>query len=413
MPADAPQIGEVWALPRQPTLTTSGEGGRAVIVDISESRSDSASRVSLISELSGRQLVTSVRSFQITWGFVRALSPQRCCQHLCQNPAWFRQLVDSGDVESLCFQHHHAGTRIYFDEQQVEAGRRCPACDAPIDFPGSGNMVMVTSGVQVHTCGRCRRDWARLTLQSVTPIEVQDTIRRIRTAVNLLECHGFNVRIRMGSEAHAQIRQALGTMGDPPQLEGVPITVAGEHTPLAIYIIGHQPQEVRGVSRLGGQPDRCSPDTLPTAPIRSDPPFTNAPSRLRPTDVPRDLAEGAVWWHKTVWQQAHIVQVGTNNLRELFVKFRADGALSIMLLGDFLTYYQERPLPPPCDVGEEWVDSSGKSIRVIALDATLLAATVSDSSSQFLCPYGQFSKWRKIVRRSIYERLVEESDDSV
>jgi hypothetical protein len=42
------------------------------------------------------------------------------------------------------------------------------------------------------------------------------------------------------------------------------------------------------------------------------------------------------------------------------------------------------------------------------------AAKVEDSQGQaYLLPYSQFHQWRKVIRRSVYDRLIDDSDDTV
>jgi hypothetical protein len=186
-----------------------------------------------------------------------------------------------------------------------------------------------------------------------------------------------------------------------------------------VYVIGYQPREIqRGVQRLGGQPDRTATFTaadleeVPETP--ADKPYTNAGSITR--TQARDLSVGAAWWHKQTFEQAYIVEIGshntTNDLKEVFVKFRTRGAPDILILDEFLTQYQERPPVPPCVVGEEWIDTKDNTVHVKALEEA--AAIVEDMAGRtYLLPYVQFHKWRRVERKSVYERLVDDPDDPV
>jgi hypothetical protein len=100
------------------------------------------------------------------------------------------------------------------------------------------------------------------------------------------------------------------------------------------------------------------------------------------------------------------------NTSEVCIKFRDNGIPEILALDAFLEQYTEKPPSPPCAVGEEWEDTRGKMVEIKATEET--AAKVEDSEGNtYLLPYAQFHQWRKVVRRSVYERLVDDSEDSV
>jgi hypothetical protein len=124
---------------------------------------------------------------------------------------------------------------------------------------------------------------------------------------------------------------------------------------------------------------------------------------------------GAAWWHKETFEQAYILFIGTDVLDPLdpvYVKFRTTGAPDVLNLETFLSRYQEKPPTPPIKIGEEWEDTQGNIVHVKTLDEA--AAVVEDGQGRtYLLPYVQFHRWRKIERRSIYERLVDDPDDSV
>jgi len=340
----------------------------------------------------------------------------------CANPAWFSQAIDN-QFFPVCWAHlvPNRETRIIGPSEDNLVTGRCPACDAPSRFPGSGVNQDEETTFEIHSCGRCRRDWVLIYPSEDTPEECVLLAEHIRDVASILEDRGFVARIRIGTTALEMVRRAVGALGEPPHLAGVPIAVAEvPRGPQAVYVIGYQPREAqRGVQRLGGQPDRM--DTFTAANLEEAPepsnekPYTNVGSIARPQ--PKDLSVGAAWWHRQTFEQAHIVEIGSRNARderikEVFVKFRTEGAPDVLILDEFLANYQEKPPTPPCIVGEEWVDSQNNTVYVKTLDET--AAVVEDKAGRnYLLPYVQFHRWRKIERKSVYERLVDDPNDPV
>jgi len=279
MPEDSPEIGEIWALPNLPSLTTSGEGGRAIIETIE------ADRVQLISELQGRRLIFPLRSFLLTWTFVRKVVQinGRCSSIRCQNQAWFNQLGESGG-DPYCFEHFIPNRRIYF--------------------------------------------WAD---------DSQPSLSR-------------------------GVRQ-LGRLG--------------------------------GVSR----PDVVLPDTAGKT-------FTNDAPVIPQADAPRNLSAGAKWWHKTRHELIYVVDV-LNTPDGMGVRYSSGEVFERLPLSQFVETFQvERPTPH-CQVEEEWVDSRDHVIRVVALEERG-ALVQGASGAKYLLPYHQFARWKKIERRTVYDRLVED-----
>ena len=147
-------------------------------------------------------------------------------------------------------------------------------------------------------------------------------------------------------------------------------------------------------------------------------PYTNAGSVTQ--TQPNALSVGAAWWHRQTFEQAHIVEIGSRlgillgarPTKSVFVKFRTKGAPDVLVLDDFLAQYQEKPPVPPCIVGEEWTDTKNNTVHVKVLEEA--AAIVEDGAGRtYLLPYVQFHKWRKVERKSVYERLVDDPEDPV
>lgn len=395
MPADDPQVGEIWVLPNQPTLTTAGEGGTAVVALIVPGTGSSAARIELISELQGRRLHLSLRSFLLSWTFVRAIVPEQCYQHPCPNPAWFNQLGENGG-DPYCLRHFDEGRRIYF---WIPQDLRCPACQV------ESGLSLTTRYFDIYSCTQCRRDWIR-----IQPSGEPALVTLVMRGVRAIEDRGFTARLRLGSGVYDSMLRTVGSFGDPPQLQGVPIAVGGEVTTL--HIIGRQPKEaVRGVQRLGGLnlvDSNHLPEFFPRSPESQESTnktYTNTVAVTPRSEAPRDLSPGAKWWHKSRFDQVFIVDVSSDSA--MFVKFRVEGVIQRLSLEAFMGEYQvERPTPP-CQVSEEWHDSLENLVTVVELfdDAANVRST---DGVVYLLPYRQFPRWKKVERKSIYDRLNED-----
>jgi len=407
MPADSPQIGEVWVLPNQPTLTTSGEGGEALVVGI-------WGEVVTLYSRRGRRIILPQRSFLLMWQFVRALGePSHCSTIPCMNPAWFEYNGPDPHSDSraipVCWAHIPADTTVGFLEQGTAIQGQCPACLAGSRSNGGGSSEV--RGLRINSCGQCRRDWVWFSPTRSTPEACVLLAEQCSAAAEILEERGLVARIRAGAGAFEMIHKAVGALGEPPHLHG--IQIARLPTPLTAstnttYVIGYQPREVhRGVQRLGGQPDQG-----PDIPAKAET-FTNNP-KPGPLRVPPEaLVPGASWWNKASYEAAFIVEVGVKmSTSEVCIKFRDSGIPEVLTLDAFLAQYTDRPPTPPCAVGEEWEDSRERMVTVKAMEES--AAKVEDSQGQaYLLPYSQFHQWRKVIRRSVYDRLIDDSDDTV
>jgi hypothetical protein len=213
------------------------------------------------------------------------------------------------------------------------------------------------------------------------------------------------------------VQQAAGSLGDPPHLAGIPLSLGDlPRGPNTTIIVGYQHADItRGVQRLGGQPDRGTTFTaaLPTevnvSESSDEKPFTNAQKVVKRHPLEPDA--GATWWHRKSHQSAHIVEVESND-SGLSVRFRTSGSPEILSLEDFLIYYRKEAPTPPCAVDEEWVDTRGNIVWIDEIEEG--AALVHDQQGhRYMLPYAQFKLWKKIERRSAYDRLVDETDDSM
>lgn len=389
MSADDPQVGDLWSLPNQPTLTTSGEGGRGVIVETDESR------VTLITEMQGRRILLAPRSLLLTWVYERSVRPEQCSFPECSTPARFYQIVD-GSGRACCPNHYQANQRVYFRESP---DLHCPVCNNAADF-------LVQDLLTIETCSRCRNEWLRVNPEST---ECQTIVRRILVGVRILEERGGQVRLRMGSPTFRLLQPSVSS-GNPPHLQGIPIGVFGQD--LQVYIIGSRPTAAgaKGVQQLGSLGGISRPEIdVPSPSSSPSKTFTNDLKVTPQSSSPRNLSPGAQWWHKTQYEQVYVVEVGTHSSLGMYVTFRADGVLQRLPLEQFMAEYQLDLPQPPCQLDEEWVDSRDHVVRVVYLDEQ--GATVqSTTGARYLLPYKQFSRWKKIERKSVYDRLVEDDD---
>lgn len=411
MPADSPQVGEIWVLPSQPTLTTSGEGGEALVVGITPG-------VITLYSRRGRRLLLPERSLQLMWQFVRDIGePAQCSTSPCLNPAWFeysgtdrRDVVNEARNIPVCWAHIPPDTTVDFLELGTSNQGRCPACGAGAQNNGGGSSEV--DGFRVNSCGHCRRDWCWFRPSESSPEACVLLAEQVSRVAEVMEERGLVARIRVGAHAFDMIRRAVGALGEPPHLHGIQIArlPALDAPTSTAYVVGYQPRDIpRGVQRLGGQPDQ-GPDLGAPVAVK---PFTNA-SPPGPIRVPPEaLVVGASWWNKTTYEAAFIVEVGVKmHTAEVCIKFRDSGFPEVMTLDAFLEKYTDKPPSAPCKVGEEWVDSRDKVIKIKTLEET--AARIEDSTGRtYLLPYAQLHQWRRIDRKSVYERLMDDDDDPV
>jgi hypothetical protein len=96
-----------------------------------------------------------------------------------------------------------------------------------------------------------------------------------------------------------------------------------------------------------------------------------------------------------------------------------------MLRKDFLKFHrpyeptQDNPPSEPlvvvdiCD-GDEWESVNGDSVRVVSVNPRKTTAVVEDSAKRRReVPFKELAsgRWRKIVRRTAYERLLDDNED--
>lgn len=379
MPADNPLQGEIWTLPNQPSLTTSGEGGRAIVETVEER----TRIVRLISELQGRRIVVPERSFLITWSFVYQTPQNVSCSHIgCQNIAWFNQ------EDPYCFQHFTPNERVDF---WAPGHLHCPlnrGHNEPTSIPFGHITIWSCSTIS------CRTEWVTIPRSK----DKESLIRRVLQATQALEERGLTVRIRMGSEAYDLIHdEVIGAswskacpQGNPPQLQGIPLYVIGQD---GVCVIGTRQTDVtKRIQQFGS-----SRPEVPT--------YTNA-MIITPTTNLANLAPGAKWWHKTQHEPAFILEITTAD-QKLHVRYRQQGIVQRLPFEDFSMEFQVTPPTPPCKIDEEWVDSQGNNVTIVELEdqGAIVQAT---TGSTYLLPYKQFNRWKKIERRSIYDRLMDE-----
>lgn len=176
---------------------------------------------------------------------------------------------------------------------------------------------------------------------------------------------------------------------------------------VVVFSVGTDPEdrselslrEFLGRYTLNGRPRLRPGDPHPMAPL--------------PEKGPTKPRAGDTWWHRRTGKPAFILAVEFDTDGRNIVRFNDAGPAVPLELEEFLAAYTIDPPDPGCKAGEEWVDDKGDLIKieevrlprreVVGLNAKGLKTTV---------PLALFmARYRQVIRRSIYSRLVDDDDD--
>lgn len=351
---------------------------------------------------------------------------------------------------------------------------QCPRCRTPMGTPGSGTECDSETGIVVQRCGRCGAQWVSL-LGRGEPDEGVPLCEQITDAAEALHGRVVNVSAIVGFTAWAAIRRIIqpashvaGTplvgpsrgglgannvivIGDRPgsavgvqRLSGLPSlapTPAAEapveRRPLSPLTpaIGSIWQEVHGaqlVEVMDIQEDpidrevviyRVGPNEGDSAslPVRT---FLgrytlNGRPRSQPVPLPPTPAvapgprAGDTWWQRRVSRPVFVVGVEFDEEGRHLVRYKDVGPPVAIEMNEFLGAFTIDPPEPGCVVGEEWADEAGVVLKIEEVRVgrrEVIGSTAT--TSKMMVPLAIFvTRYRKIVRRSVYERLLEDDDD--
>jgi len=329
-------------------------------------------------------------------------------------------------------------------------------------------------GLLIHECGRCHRQWVLVVGQG----EVTDGLvlgEHIADTVEHFEAGGeFIVRCRLGHTALANLRRAVGNLGndpDNPMFMGVTLTRNNAFGSNTAVLIAYPGVEVRNVQSLGGgsgrvagpelhdnqQPIRGSRWQRDVQDVEAERTYTEI---VVVTDVRTNLGSGerdgifvsfeveggdtgstrslreflqdyepeaqrlVFGRHKrpddpenpalneTWWDSESRKPVTIVRLEADRVRFRmAEGRPASMGKEDFLKLYKPHPVAPDCKPGEEYEDTKGIVVTVNNLNDTESAVTVETAEgATFIIAYWEFDERYTKIARKTTYERLMEDD---
>lgn len=350
---------------------------------------------------------------------------------------------------------------------------QCPRCNTAIRFPGSSSERDPDSSVTIQRCGRCGSHWVLLMGRGDDEDGVS-LCEQINEAAEALHGRAINVRAIVGFASYRAIRDIIrpsssvaGTpvqqgpgvgannvvvIGDRPQTGGVrrlggapgsdePMPPV-ERRPLSPLTpaVGSIWQEVLGgalVEVVDIQEDRIDRElvvfqagledrrTLPVReflarfnvnvrprhPMAEPPPPTKAEVAIMPG--PR---AGDTWWQITTGRPSLVVAVETDEDDRHHVRLRdvtPDSPTTHLAMDEFVKRFSLDPPDPGCAPGEEWTDDvEGAVLKIseVKLGRREVVGTNRQGQRQVV-PLALFmTRYRRVIRRSVYERLLEDDD---
>lgn len=382
MPVNNPMVGETWEM----TDPVSGQPAQAVVISLTDTA------VRLMSRQK-RTLNFPLRSFHLTWRFLREAPVQSC--------AYAGSWVWVGHAHLPI----HARPLLPVDNNfnawssSGALPENCPSCSTSIGSEGYSHREV--EGQVIHRCGSCNIVWVQRTLPESENLGL-DGGEAILDLATVLEREGFGARALVGQDVWTSILRLLGPVGVIVTVAGVEVQM---HTgdPRSIILLGDRPGRGHrtGIQRLGGQPDRTSA-TIP--------------------DI------GSLWQDCQSGRVMRVDQIRFATLTgQAGRQIRIEGTLTDsdrtpieVWLEDFVKSYTpcgtslDRQCPPgnldlDCSVGEAWEDSRGVQLKVTKVGADFVEGQL-ESSGQIIVPVATFrSKYKKVPpRKSALDRILEE-----
>jgi hypothetical protein len=388
MPVNNPMVGETWEM----TDPVSGQPAQAVVISLTDTA------VRLMSRQK-RTLNFPLRSFHLTWRFLREAPVQSCAYAGCTEQGYI-QVNTLGSWVWVCHTHLpiHARPLLPVDNNfnawssSGASPENCPSCSTPIGSEGYSYREL--SGHTVHRCGSCNVVW----VQGVLPESEYpglDGGEVVQDLAIILEQEGFRARALVGQEIWVSMLSLLGPVGDTG-VAGVEIRM---HTgdPRSIILLGDRPGPRTGIRRLGGQPDR------PTATIPEI------------GSLWQDSQSGKVMLVNEVRFATLTGQAGR--------QIRIEGTLTEnkapveVWLEDFVKSYVPHRTSPspledrtaPCSIGEVWEDSRGQQVDITEVNADFVEGRLSTGGLIIVQMATFRSKYKKVPpRKSALDRILDE-----
>ncbi len=411
MPIGNPVEGELWES-REPL---SGRTMRGVIAEASPTI------VTLVSTTGNRLRVAPGRMVQ-NWSF--ASNPPRtpfvCSRRGCASSAAFTYMRGTSP-DYVCARHAPVGIRLDWVDDQ----------------PGTVPEPIVSGFQEAMPCWNCG---------NLDPVEVPDNTRPHGTSAwSCLACNNYwvvvtNTGVRLSERNLGQwwldVLQLTVTstpqFRNPTAIRCHPTVVSVLRATLAnLPIISAQIMNQPEMLAISTVPVTTDPTLAPWTAIVQTTTHHIVPTAADINTVTRDILRrqdaaanlisvGSRWSHLSTGQVFDVVAVKDGS-----VSFRKDAQAFTMLQDDFLQLHRpfqvetSAPLPPPSvelHPGEEWESDEGVA-QIVNIDSKRelvyvrwLSGTTGSSRPLSLRQFAT-SKWRKIERRTAYQRIMDDDED--
>lgn len=398
MPVGRPAVGELWQ-----SVDSEGRVIRGVISEMLQTI------VTLVSATGNRYRVAPSRLL-VSWTYEAPppRTPFVCSRRGCSSTAVF-QYSRGMSPDYVCPRHAPSGTRLellnddpnFGASRSVPASRAslpCPACHSP--DPIEDRSLNVLDEVMGWSCLHCNNRWFTIRPTEDTTFVGNWWLDNIRVAIDEL----FRLQrpagvIEAHPSAHAEILRVLMSRS---RNIGVPVTPEGTNwmlfnipvvltSSLESYTVLVRPTSGNPVSAIEDMMTRPLADTL-----------------VRP---------GSRWIHRAGGRGVEAVSV-----KDGVVTFRQNDQPVHMVLEDFLSLHRpfaldntpSEPLNIAILPGEEYEGPEGL-VRILAVDSKreLVDVVWPDGRKRMPLQLREFatSKWRKIERRTAYQRIMDDEDD--
>ena len=406
MPAGQPVLGELWE-----TLDTQGRAVRGIISDVTPTT------VTLVSFTGNRHRIAPDR-LPLNWTFTQSAprTPFVCSRRGCSLPAVFRYTRGTSP-DYTCPRHAPAGTRMALLSDQPGAPQSQPAPTITIASPcpncGNPDPVEIWSGVGLlpeisgWSCVRCNNTWASVLGGANPSTSGQWWREAIATITRETERHNFKrqpSQIRCHPTVGSVLLSEFETVviNGVPTLYGIPIEVDGALDPWTMIVHTGVNHRIASLQQQVLAAARSLDDSGDLEELESQ--LVHAPSR---------------WVHKGTGMSVETVAV-----RDGAVSFRQEEQTFTMLLEDFVKFHRPFVLdgvstePAPniaIQVGEEWESAEG-TVKIVSVDSKReqVVVTWADSrkrSAPLTLREFATDKWRKVVRKTSFQRLLDLDED--
>lgn len=465
MPEGNPQFGEVWTT--QAIQDTGNRNVIGVVADVTDQM------VTLVSLTGNRVRLPGNRLFG--WRFSHAMPTNvpQCSRRGCANLGFLRYSHHDHN-EYVCPRHLPMGiiAEVVRQRDEYTMNRQanpfvcnclhCPNQDIVEDL----HLNQLPVGQWgLWTCLMCGYRWAVIgsAPHGVPPQWYHDTLTEM---LRQLGTHGFDV---IAVETTAVIATSL-----PPEAhygpgltattrETLPVPESAILVRLSMRTRQQAPtsQRVRPVQRLGGQPNRIGAGSgpnpqiteeayerfyrqqdvapsidlhreMPIPRIRRPRPELELPEEVQEQEALVAVPDGSRWTQRASGNVIEVERVVRSQDGEAVVRYRrmTDDPINptmSMLRRDFLQNHTPFILPDstspgtplPIDVasGDEWESSNGDIIIIATVDPKreIVQAEERTSKRRRMIAFVEFTngRWRKIVRRTAYDRLMQSDDEDL